>query len=76
MSTWPSKRRCGESVQNRTRLEFVALARASTKRLDRPDITEAAIANYIMALVQDGARNVDQLYDQTLATLGATPPRV
>ena len=52
------------------------MARASTIRLDRPDITEAAIAKQIIAHAQAGERNVDQLCDRALAVLGATPPRV
>ena len=49
------------------------MARASTKRLDRPDITDAAVAQQIIALAQAGERNVDQLCDQALALL--TAPR-
>jgi hypothetical protein len=52
------------------------MARASTKRLDRPDITDASIGNQIIALAQGGERNVDQLCDQALAILSAAPPRV
>jgi len=52
------------------------MARASTKRWDRPDITEAAIGNQIIVLTQGGERNVDQLCDRALAILGAAPPRV
>jgi hypothetical protein len=52
------------------------MARASTKLLDRPDITHAAIANQIIALAQAGERNVDQLCDQALALVTAPPPRV
>ena len=51
------------------------MARASTKRLDRPDITDAAVAQQIIALAQAGERNVDQLCDQALAFLAAPPPR-
>jgi hypothetical protein len=52
------------------------MARASTKRLDRPDITDASIGKQIIALAQGGERNVDQLCDQALAILSAAPPRV
>jgi hypothetical protein len=52
------------------------MARASTARLDQPDITDAAIAKQIIVLAQAGERNVDQLCDQALAILSATPPRV
>jgi hypothetical protein len=52
------------------------MARASTIRLDRPHITEAAIAKQIIAHAQAGERNVDQLCDRALAVLSATPPRV
>ena len=51
------------------------MARASTKRLDRPDITDGAVAQQIIALAQAGERNVDQLCDQALAFLAAPPPR-
>ena len=59
-----------------TRVMGVALemARASTMRFDRPDITEAAIAQHIIAHAQAGERNVDHLCDRALATLCATPP--
>jgi hypothetical protein len=51
------------------------MARASTTRLDQPDITDAALAKQIIALAQAGERNVDQLCDQALAILSAAPPR-
>ena len=54
----------------------VAFEMASTKRLDRPDITDASIGKQIIALAQGGERNVDQLCDQALAILSAAPPRV
>jgi hypothetical protein len=61
-----------------TRMMGVALemARASTMRLDRPDITDAAIAEHIIAHAQAGERNVDQLCDRALAILSAAPPQV
>jgi hypothetical protein len=49
------------------------MARASTKRLDRPDVTDAAVAQQIIQLAQAGERSVDQLCDQALALL-ITPP--
>jgi hypothetical protein len=52
------------------------MARASTKLLDRPDITEASIGKQIIALAQGGERSVDQLCDRALAILRAAPPRV
>jgi hypothetical protein len=53
------------------------MARASIKLLDRPDITESAIANLIIALAQTGERNADKLCDRALKILSATtPPRV
>ena len=52
------------------------MARASTKRKDRPDITDAAIAKQIIAHAQAGERNVDELCVRALAILSATPPRV
>jgi hypothetical protein len=52
------------------------MARASTARRNRPDITDAAIAKQIIAHAQAGERNVDQLRDRALAFLSATPPRV
>jgi hypothetical protein len=52
------------------------MARASTTRLYRPDITEAAIASQIMAHAQAGERNADKLCDRALAMLRAAPPRV
>jgi hypothetical protein len=50
------------------------MARASTTLLDRPDITESAIGNQIIALAQAGERNADHLCDRTLALLSATAP--
>jgi len=47
-------------------------ARASTKRSDRPDITDAAIAKQIIANAQAGD-NADQLCDRALAILIAKP---
>jgi hypothetical protein len=52
------------------------MARASTTRLVRPDITDAAIAKQIIAHAQAGERNVDQLCDRALAVLSAAPPQV
>jgi hypothetical protein len=52
------------------------MARASTSRLVRPDITDAAIAKQIIAHAQAGERNVDQLCDRALAVLSAAPPQV
>ena len=52
------------------------MARASAKLLDRPDITQAAIANQIIALAQAGERNVDHLCDRALALVIALPSRV
>jgi hypothetical protein len=51
------------------------MARALTRRLDRPDITDAAIARQIIANAQAGERNVDQLCDRAWAILSAAPPR-
>jgi hypothetical protein len=51
------------------------MARASTKRLDRPDVTDAAVAQQIIRLAQAGERNVDRLCDQALAFLTRPPPR-
>jgi hypothetical protein len=52
------------------------MARASTTRLGRPYITEAAIAKQIIAQAQAGERNVDHLCNRALAILSATPPQV
>jgi hypothetical protein len=50
------------------------MARASTTRLYRPDITEAAIASQIIAHAQAGERKADKLCDRALAMLRAAPP--
>jgi hypothetical protein len=47
------------------------LARASTLRLDRPDITDDAIGKQIIVLAEGGERNIEQLCDRTLALLSA-----
>jgi hypothetical protein len=49
------------------------MARVSIKRLYRPDITDAAIAEQIIANAQAGERNVDHLCNRALTILRATP---
>jgi hypothetical protein len=50
------------------------MARASTKLLDHPDITEAAVAKQIIALASAGERRADELCDRALAVLTALRP--
>ena len=49
------------------------MARASTRLLDRLDITDAAIARQVIANAQAGD-DEGQLFDRALAILSATPP--
>ena len=49
------------------------MARASTRLLDRFDITDAAIARQVIANAQAGD-DEGQLCDRALAILSATPP--
>ena len=51
------------------------MARASTKLLDRPDITDDVIAKQIFILARHGERSADQLCDGALSLLTAWRPR-
>ena len=49
------------------------MARASTKLLDRPEITDDVIAKQIITLARSGERSADKLCDGALSVL--TDPR-
>ena len=49
------------------------MARASTKLLDRPEITDDVIAKQIIILARSGERSADKLCDGALSVL--TDPR-